>query len=79
LFASQAKIIQCAKTLTGQANAVPEHVDFARWSGGALHNVPSAIFIFQGSTPSTVAVWVTNPTCSGNDLIRTVSQVSISN
>lgn len=79
LFQSKAKIIQCAVLLTGQQDAVPEHVDFGRWTGGTLHAAPSAIFIFRGTTPSTVAVWVVNPTCSGNDLVRTVSQVTISN
>jgi hypothetical protein len=79
LFHSNAKIIACAVTITGQHNAVPEHVDFGRWTGGIYHNVPSAIFIFQGTTPASVSVWVTNPTCSGNDIIRTFSQVAISN
>lgn len=79
LFRSNAKIIQCAVTLTNQKDAVPEHVDFGRWTGGDLHNAPSAIFIFQGLTPTTVAVWVVNPTCSGNDLIRTVSTVTLAN
>lgn len=74
---SQKRILSCAVALTGQPDAVPEHVDFARWTNDTYHNAPSAIFIFRGATAATVAVYVTNPTCSGNAIVRDFSQVSV--
>jgi len=65
LYNSRAKILACARTLTGES-AVPLTVDFARWSNPPTQkHLPAAVFVFRAATPDHVAVFVTSPACDG--------------
>lgn len=77
LARSPQQILQCAVKVADDPAAVPEYVDFGRWSDANNHNAPSAIFVFLGATPSTRTIYVTNPTCSGELPIRTIQQVTL--
>jgi hypothetical protein len=68
LAGSQAKILACAATLTGQQDAVPLAVDFGRWTNPPYHRAPSAIFVFTSDTASAVRVFVTPPACDSGML-----------
>jgi hypothetical protein len=63
LATSHEKLLTCAAALTGRADAVPLEIDFGYWTNGDYVHAPSAIFVFKGTTPSTVAVFVVSPTC----------------
>jgi len=79
LYDSRTSILRCAATLTGIPNAVPIAVDFGRWTNpnAKLRNAPSAIFVFRAADPNAVDVWVVNPSCSGNLLVRTDTKVPL--
>ena len=79
LFDSRADILHCAATLTGIPNAVPIAVDFGRWTNpnAKLHNAPSAIFVLRDADANVVDVWVVNPSCSGDLLVRTDTKVPL--
>ncbi|MBV9484678.1 MAG: hypothetical protein JO246_01320 [Frankiaceae bacterium] len=78
LATSRNKILDCARNITGELDAVPLTVDFARWSNPPVYkHAPSAIFIFRSPKPNTVVVYVTNPSCSGNDIVREFAQVPL--
>jgi hypothetical protein len=77
LFDSRARILHCAAALTGIPNAVPIAVDFGRWTNGQYKKAPSAILVMRDPDPNKVDVWVTNPSCSGNLVVRIRDEVPL--
>lgn len=79
LYSSRKKILACAASLTGD-DTVPLRVDFGYYSDATHHKLPSAVFVFANKSASSVTVWVTNASCSGNKVVRTYNaQVGITN
>jgi hypothetical protein len=74
---STPNLLGCAARITTLRNAVPLAVDFGYWTNSGVHKAPAAVFVFKGTDPSKLAVYVTNATCSGNDLIRTFHIVTL--
>jgi hypothetical protein len=74
---SHARLLQCAARLTDKPGAVPEAIDFARWTNGQYVRAPSILFVFNGIRPSTLTVYVTNPTCTGDTLIRDLAIIPL--
>jgi hypothetical protein len=77
LYNSRAKLLACARVVSGIPNAVPLAVDFGRWSNGAIHNVPAIVMIFRDANPEQVDVYVTDPTCSGTGQIYAYVKVPL--
>jgi hypothetical protein len=75
---SHAQLLKCAAVITSRPGAVPEVIDFARWTGGSFHHAPSIIAVFNGPRPGTFAVYVVSPHCDPNqpNLIRTYTIVT---
>jgi hypothetical protein len=76
LFDSRTKLLQCAVRMTGESNAVPLAIDFARWTNGEFHSAPSIFLVFRDPNPEVVDVYVAAPDCGTGDL-RTYVKVPL--
>jgi hypothetical protein len=73
---SSATLLGCVATVTDQPNAVPLTVDLARWTYGQFRAAPS-LFILVRESPSVVDAYVTGPSCSGTDIVRSLQRVQL--
>lgn len=75
-YRSSSALLSCVATVTAQPDATPLAVDLARWTYGQFHAAPSLVIVIRES-PTVVDAYVTGPSCSGTDVVRSLQRIQM--